>query len=297
MNQNEPGVYNVFNHQVELRDQWTGRHLVVGIILVPFLFSSRPTSKLARSNHKPGLWCWRRGGCGVHFTTLFQYRVLKLSTAARVFWKILKIYERLRLTGSFERDRICHGHHLSHFQSAQEWYSDERTQSHVRFPTVEDGACDLCDLFRGSSKTMTKLWRSRWSWDLLRELFLSCSSCLLEAWRNGFLQPMLAKMVTALRPGGRRCHVANTAEKTFKTFTEITYILWTTVWHGKLFSLHFDQTSSRWRLCFFYWRQVMTRTPMASHGFRMSDWFDWSDRSLDTLCDYSSCASPFWPGR
>lgn len=40
-----------------------------------------------------------------------------------------------------------------------EWYSDERTQSHVRFPTV-------------------------------------------EAWRNGFLQPMLAKMVTALRPGG-----------------------------------------------------------------------------------------------
>lgn len=177
MNQNEPGVYNVFNHQVELRDQWTGRHLVVGIILVPFLFSSRPTSKLARSNHKPGLWCWRRGGCGVHFTTLFQYRVLKLSTAARVFWKILKIYERLRLTGSFERDRICHGHHLSHFQRAQEWYSDERTQSHVRFPTVEDGACDLCDLFRGSSKTMTKLWRSRWSWDLLRELFLSCSSC------------------------------------------------------------------------------------------------------------------------
>eukprot|EP00434_Breviolum_minutum_P015692 symbB.v1.2.013825.t1/scaffold990.1/size146246/7 len=40
-----------------------------------------------------------------------------------------------------------------------EWYSNERSQSHVRFPTV-------------------------------------------EVWREGFLRPMLLKMVTALRPGG-----------------------------------------------------------------------------------------------
>ena len=117
------------------------------------------------------------------------------------------------------------------------------------------------------------------------------------AWRRG----EMAFCSQCLRRWSQLCDleadVATLPTQPRKRLQRSPTFLWTTVWHGKLFSLHVDQTSSRWRLCFFYWRQVMTRTPMASHGFRMSDWFDWSDRSLDTLCDYSSCASPFWPGR
>lgn len=53
---------------------WWYLLVVHGLLSSSFLFHSFFITSCA----KPGFWCWRRSGCGVHITPIFQYSCLEV---------------------------------------------------------------------------------------------------------------------------------------------------------------------------------------------------------------------------
>ena len=134
----EPDVYIIyFNHQAEFCDQWARRHL---------------------------------GPCWNHFGAMFfqvdqpanmrfsqpQSRTLMLKK--RWMWRSLHHHISIRPLGStsgFSIEATVTESPWDVLRCAEEWYSNERTQSHVRFPTVEDGICVIS--FQNYDRTMMVL--------------------------------------------------------------------------------------------------------------------------------------------